>query len=461
MATYDPDAQKKPVPVAEVEKINPNPKAEPLRDIKSDSKLIPRSALISHIEGSEWVVESYYSQYLNKDNNPIEYSLDLPAVSQQYRRINKLELRVQNPLSHSYANGENEFSVTGSAALYPGVIPNVHDVFIADIGDGQFGRFNVTQVTPCMYLAAPAYEIEYKLIARLDRAVKADLEVKTFDTVRYVRDQYLSGNQAFLLEKQAEQYDQIQRILATLPKEYYREFYSKEYCTLLIPDQPFKTYDPFLTGFFKRLVNPEVHPWIRNINELNCDDGNHNVIFTLFDAALENDPSVLDRCYSDIQPTNVIYFTNQALFASVRYSGMEFVMFPANLTVDFNRGITATKGFTLNLGPNIKLNRKVRMDEAYSSTRTQLVPGQDEASVEWVSPKAIKETYIFSPEFYADTVGQSGIELMFRSAVKGEFCDPAQILKACGDRVLWTSTTRFYYVPILLYILQVAVANIG
>lgn len=462
MGVYDPNQKKqRPVPVAPVEKINPNPVAEPLQTIKSDSKLVPRTALLAHIEGSAWFVKAYYSQYLNKNDVPKAFSIDLPAVSQQYRRIDNLELRVQQPLSHNFANGENEFSVTGTSVIYPGLIPNVDDIIVADIGDGQLGRLSVTQCTPMMYLQAAAYEIEYKLIAVLDKLQQANLDLKTVDSVVYVRDQYLSNNRAMLLESEAELYKQMTRLLETLPNEYYREFYSREYATLMIPDQIYKTYDPYLTGFFKRLVDPEIHPWISTVNELNCASGNDDVIFTIFDAALENDTSILDRCYAKIVPTNVRYFNTQSLFASVRYSGFEFVMYPEGMKTDSAYQTTTHKGFTLALGPNITMNRKVRMDEAYSSKTTNLLPGEDGKSLEWISKEAIKDTYVFSPEFYEDGDHQSAVERMFREAVAGNFCDPAKVLKACGDRVLWTSTTRFYYVPIMLYILRVAIANLG
>jgi len=464
MPTFDEDYSGKPKPVVPKPQTKPNPKplSKPYQDIKVDSRLFPKSAIIAHIEGSQWYPERYYSQILAGGNNPVPFSIDLPAVSQQYNRIDRLEFRVQEPLSNSFRNGENEFEVRGSSVIYAGIVPNVHDLFLVDIGDGKMGRFEITEVTPKSYLQAAVYEVSYKLIDYLTPAVSANLETKTNEVSRYVRDQYLAGRRGVLLEQEYTQYEEMKRLLATLPGEYYREFYSREFHTLLIPSQSEAIYDSFVVAFLKRILDVSDHSWLANIHELNVDLGFNDNITTLFDAALNSDETILDRCYSNIQPVDSSYFRTQALYANIAFSGIETTMYPVGIKV--NQGAwesTVASKFKLNLGPNVQLNRKVSMDEAFSRTKMDEVPGTLGGSTEWISDEIIKESYIFSKAFYQNLDSQSALEQMFRSAVRGKFCDSAMIIKACNDRVLWTSTTRFYYMPILFYILRVALINVS
>lgn len=462
MPTYDEDAfSSKPKPVQQ--KVNPNPVPPPMKDIKVDSRLFPRGALLANIEGSQWYPKSYYSQLLMSGNNPISFSLDLPAVSQQYNRIDAPEFRVQEPLTGSYRNGDNEYEVTGSSVIYTGIIPNVHDPFLADIGDGRLGRFEITEVTPKSYLQAAVYEVRYKLNGYATPAEITNLEVKTVSSGRYVRDQYLAGRRGVLIEQEYTQYEEMRKLLATLPNEYFREFFSREFQTFLVPDQKDTVYDSFVVSFFKRMLDVSDHPWLAKVTELNVDVGYDTNIFTLFDAALEGDETIIDRCHQNIKPVNVNYFQSQALFANVSYSGIATAMFPIGIKVSQGAWSSVIMpSFDLFLGPNVTLNRKVSMSEAYSSRTMPDLPGAvDTDSVEWISDEIFKDSYVFSKAFYENLDSQSGIEYMFRSAVNGTFADADKIIKACKDRVLWTSTTRFYYVPILLFILRTALVNVS
>jgi len=464
MPVYDQNSKttKPAIAPKQPQKVNPNPVAPKLADIKVDSKLFPRSAILAHVSGSRWVPLAFYSQFLNVDNNPQSYSADLPAVSQQYKKIVEPELRVQQALSHSFTDGVNEWVVTGSAIIYCGLIPNVGDLFLADIGDGRTGQFNVTRAEPKSYLQATVYEIEYKLIDYATPALLADLDAKTIETGYYVRDQYLSGNQAILVERDVKDYEALLRILETLPNEYHRDFFSREFQTYLVPDQEFPLYDPFITPFFKRLVNPDTHSWISKVNILNVDTGNDNVLTTVLDAALENDESIIDRCQAYVYPTNVKYFTTQALFGNIRYSGIEFVMFPKGVDVwHYEKAFVTVESFKLRLGPNLTLNRKTHMTEAFSTHNLPADGNVFGTELPWIHPNAVTDTYIFSPSFYEQRADQSAIELLFRSAVNGKIVDAQKLIKACGDRILWTSATRFYYIPILMYCIRSALANIG
>lgn len=461
MPAFDEDQfNSKPKPVQQ--KVNPNPLPPRMKDIKVDSRLFPRGSLLANIEGSQWYPKCYYSQLLAAGNNPISFSIDLPAVSQQYIRIDEPEFRVQEALNGSYRNGENEYEVRGSSVLYFGLIPNPHDVFLADIGDGRLGRFEILEVTPKSYLQAAVYEVTYKLIGYATAEEMANLELKTQTSGRYVRDQYLAGRGSVLVEQDFVKYEEIRKLLSTLPNEYFREFFSKEYQTLLVPSQKTTVYDPFVTTFFKRMLDVNEHPWLPKITELNVELGYDLNLTTLFDAALEGDETIIDRCYKTIKPVNVNYFQTQALFANVSYSGIETAMYPVGIPVNYGAWQSIVQpSFELVLGPNVTLNRKVSMAEAFSSKSMNEMPGSEPTGVEWISDNIFKDTYVFSKAFYENLDEQSGIEYMFRSAVCGQFADADKIIKACKDRVLWTSTTRFYYIPILLFILRVAKINMS
>jgi hypothetical protein len=129
--------------------------------IAVDNRDTPRINLLTHIVGSSWVVD-YYSQVLNTNSQLSGQQLSVSAVYQQYKKINNLEIKVTSALTSSQDEQKN-MSVTGEATLFPFIIPNDGDMFIADIGNGKKAVFTITRTTKLSIYKQACYTISYVL----------------------------------------------------------------------------------------------------------------------------------------------------------------------------------------------------------------------------------------------------------------------------------------------------------
>ncbi len=427
--------------------------------VSVNNDLIARGALQVHIAGSSWLVELYLNQLLLPADDPKAFDIKLPAHLQQYLAIQRLELKVTQGLSATYDERAGEYVVTGSANVYAGLKPNVGDAFIAKGADGVRVLFNVVSAKPFSYFNATAYEITYSIKDQITPEIDSAIKAKIQKTQVFVRDLFTSGQNPMLVESEYDDYLNMRRFLETLPREYYREFYSTEFATLLVPSQEYDTYDPFVTSFFKRLVSQETFFETTEIRVLNVD-GDDALFTTLYDAALEADPEIIDRCISHIQLTDCRTFTRNAMYNGIAYCGIRRCVWPREHASRWQPKFKVrTSVGKFQHGKNTPLNRKIPLSELYGSNGSKaLVTGQSQY-VQWISDYEEDQPYVFSSAFYGNTEGQSLVELMYREACKGTFFNPPMILKACRDRIHWTDTTRFYIVPILMYILRVCIGN--
>ena len=142
-----------------------------------DTRYESKANLLTHVEGSSWNV-NYYSQVLNADNAPIGQQVDRNAIYQQYTFIEMFELKVTQPLTSSQDSTTKEMTLIGTANVYPHVIPNRGDMFIADVGDGRTAIFKVTSCERKSIFKDTCYSIDYILTNYTTKELRADLDNK-------------------------------------------------------------------------------------------------------------------------------------------------------------------------------------------------------------------------------------------------------------------------------------------
>lgn len=427
--------------------------------VKVDSKMPPLVSFQPYVAGHTWRLQKYWSQYIGPSGQPMMYSINVPAPDQQYQCINNMEVKVIDPLSPSYQDNDAEFSLRGSAVTYNGIVPNYGDAFVADRGDGLAGLFVVTSAKPDGDLSGTTYHIEYGILSIYDEDHQRDLQLKTQDEVQFVRELYLNGQRPLLIANEFEEYRIMVDLLRRLPLEYHREFFNNDYATYLIPNQERTAYDGFVINFFKSVIDSRQHPWIRNVKVYNTDQGFERELFTLFDAALQADENIIDHCEAYIGLYPAGEFIQQGLFSTIRFSGIEKVAYPPGL----EKGRLGTVRSDLIVDPirqgvHVALNSKIDLAVAFSTVRASGFEGGIPHKP-WVNDRPVNPPYVFSEAFYTNSPEQSAVELMYREAIRGTFQYNEAIIKLCGDRRLWTNTTRFYYLPIVLYILRTAIGN--
>jgi hypothetical protein len=196
-----------------------------------DARWTPRSSLLTHIGGSSWVV-NYYAQVLDKDSNLSGQQYTKNPVYQSYKKIVNLEIKVQTPLNTDQDDANKEMNVTGSGTLYPSVIPNEGDMFLADIGEGRKAVFRITSSRKNSIFKEACYDISYTLDTdNIDKQL--DLEQKTIVTYYFHKDFLINGNNPLVIKSDMDTLVNLKKVYDIMLYQYFKRFYSNEFKTLI------------------------------------------------------------------------------------------------------------------------------------------------------------------------------------------------------------------------------------
>lgn len=409
--------------------------------ITNDTRLIPTTDLLTHLNGAKWVV-TYFSQLLNTDNEPTPYSPSIPPALQQYLRIDEFELKVTQALTPTNDTQLAEFQAEGTAYLFPHVIPNVGDCMLVEISPGRLGLLTVKTADVKSIFKESAYEITYQVRSFLDADTQRDLDAKTQKRVTYVRDFLRIGKNPMLVESEYTSYRSVLQLQHQAIQAYYSEFYNPEFETLLVPDQTATTYDPFLVEFFLTLVSKDHFPAYRRVEVVNCDDVNSTQVSSLWDALRSADPSTLGFCSRQMVVVPSRYVYSHPMHRTIRYSGITQVVRSAEhhtevstpLRTNLGAGMGKVGGFILNTDlPGLTRGTT-------STTTLRLIP------------HFTPETYVFSEAFYTGVGELTVIESEVRKALTSTDVSLLNTQKLFDQSKRWSAFQRFYFIPVLVYL---------
>lgn len=442
-------------PVQETVKVQP----KAYRGVTVDTKMVPLDILTTYISGQAWDVD-YYSQILGSSDAVANLQDDLPAVYQQYKLIRGLELKVSDPISETQDSGTKDMSLTGGAKVYPFIIPNVGDVFIADIGDGREAVMTVTSTKRLSHYESSPYEIEYTVTRFMSADFKAMLDNKVSETVFFKKDFMVNGLEPLLHGEDVDVINKLTGHYNRLMSIYFNDFYSRTYKSLLVPNQAEVTYDPFLVKFIKTILSTDEHPMIRNITEFNVSEDQSMYEFTLWNCLAALDYSMLPMCVHEAGIVDVNNFFSMPVYNSIYYSGVKRVVYPEMSQTNVDAGYKrqddpalerVKKGRARFQEMNRLINTDLSMDPTY---------GIYEAP-ETQSPAIRRVThdnyYVLSKDFYENQgdVILSKLEVLTLAALKGEAIDIRMLEQLCDGAKYWDNVERFYYFPILFVLLRV------
>ncbi len=412
-----------------------------------DTRYTPQSDLLAYIEGSSWVVD-YYSQILDQNNELNGQDPSLPAVNQQYKRIWSMELKVVQDLSQpALEEGAGEFTLQGSANVYPFLVPQVGDMFRAGVADGREGLFKVTKVERRQIFTDTAHVIDYQLIAINDPQRIFDLEEKVITTYYFVKDFLLNMQNPLLTKTDYDASKKLEAFYYDMAHLYFTQYYSREFMTLIIPKQKGATYDHGLTEFVKMVMSSTDDVHVQGIRSLNIgDDGAimSNSIWTMLE---KRDPKLLKFVNKKSGLVGRESFHRSALMAGMRYTGVARVVYPLDphLGVDYE------------ISPSIP---KPIMEDNIESTMPPYVPppppGPDEVGLMApIKPVDFASGYVLSADFYAKTLGSmSLLEKLVWDYLDFKIIAAGDILKLCDDSYDWGPVEKFYYFPIVQLLIR-------
>ena len=408
-----------------------------------DTTYTPQSSLMVYVEGSRWIVE-YFSQVVDKDNAIQGQSLSRNSALQSYQLIRKMKLKVSTPLSSSQDLEQKTMSVTGNAVLPPFVIPNEGDMFLADVGDGREGVFQVTSSERRSLFKDTVYLIEYLLVDYATDQRRGDLLSKTVKTVVYNDDFLLHGQNPLVSETTYNDLSVLSERYHEVLDHYLRMFSSNEFKTIIVPNQEYPVYDPFLMKAIQSIFTTNDHYLVLENRVLNCDQDEAFKTPTIWEALIKRDPKLLKYVTKEAGLVSTRLFSREALFEGIYYSGIKFVVYPYKPELPSDS--------------QYKKPVKALSDTPLASTMT--LEDTSLSNPPLIKPVALDRFYVLSEAFYnGNDLNLSLLEIQVRNYLNQKEIDNRILLQMCDEYLGWGGLEKFYYLPILLILIKASVRN--
>lgn len=432
--------------------------APEFRGVTVDTRYDPATSLLTHIEGASWTV-NYYSQVLGADNALSGQQIDRHAAYQQYKLIQRFELKVTTALNQpSQDSTTKSLTLVGQSNVYPvGLIPNEGDHFLADVGDGREGLFVVTNSEQRSIYRDTAYLIDYELVDYSEKDDRVDdLNSKVVENLYFNMDFLLHGQNPLISLESVQKIEMIQAYYQEILAFYFTRFFSREYRTLLLPGQNAPIYDPFLTSAVLKMFRDEPHPNIKYIRELNVGEDDNYALPNIWTMLLNKRRKDLTNSMRQIGLVPIRAFSMDPMMDSIRFSGVEYAVYPKDpdRSEDYRRHDRSKFISEKQIEPTPSRLRMlidiIAVDDLYGLPNN-LVPSIISMD---------SETYVFSPAFYANTPGQSALELLVQDYMDQKQYSLTMMFDICKTYHNWGLLEQFYQLPFLMAILRSAIRRL-
>lgn len=413
-----------------------------------DTKWVPRSSILTHIEGSSWVVD-YYAQILDTDSNLSGQQYTKNPVYQSYKKIANLELKVKTALNTDQDDANKEMNVTGDAVLYPSIIPNEGDMFVADIGEGKSAVFRVNSSKKNSIFKEACYDIAYVLDTD-NNDKKLDLEQKTSVVYYYHKDYLLNGSNPLILKNEMDTLLNLKKVYDIMLYQYFRRFFSHEFKTLLVPSQLMPTYDSYLTSYVLSMFGTQEAHELAYIRALNMDEDRVAKCDSIWSALKFKDISLLNTAFTKAGLISSLAFSRTPTYNGIRYSGVGAVVYPKNpyVTVD---------GSYVNSVKTTSSELQASSDAATASNvlvRAVNLRKLDDDLGDNLYPVTVDDYYVLSANFYNNTNTQSTLETAVTAYINNNQVDADQLYNTAKNFHTWGSLEQFYYLPIVMTLIR-------
>lgn len=427
------------------------------KSIQVDMRFDPKETILSHVEGMAWTVD-YYSQVLARDSGAAGQGLGTDPVFQQYKLVSGMEMKVTTALQSSQNTDTGEEEVKGAATVYPFVIPNKGDMFVADMLDGRRGIFQITNSSRLSVFRETCHSIDYELVDFGTPERLNDLAKKVVQTTYFEKDFIYHGQNPILVSDDYENLQFLRRQYGTLISQYFKRFYSREYGTIIMPDQPTVTYDAFLVrALFQHLTTWDARE-LTNLRQLNCDDDQVMTADSVWTAIIERNRALLSDAFQTVGYVSARSFTREPMMEGIRYSGIEHVIYPNDPMVRVDN----------------QFEQNVKVAGEFVPERTPVANRKSLASLLSTSDGdptkvGIKDTfengyYVFSKAFYDNDRttpdAQSNLELCVQDYLDDKEIAYQRVRDLVEASFRWDNVNSFYYIPVLIVLIKAVIRAI-
>lgn len=288
--------------------------------------------LVVHVEGYPWKV-NYFQQYLNDSDSTAGQNMTKAGIYQQYHYIQELILKVSSPLSQSQNEETKSIEITGTANIYPPFVPNVGDMFVADIGDGRPAIFEVTKSERKSIFKEATYQIDYVSTGFAEKERIQDLESKVVKRSAFSMDFLEHGQNPIIYEDDHRLLNDIRREYQQLTRKYLKQNYSVRYNCMVLPETTEVIYEPFLTKAIAKWFTSDDYHKLTYLTQINTQEDPVFSSYSIFDIVETKDTSLFDEIFTKVVKVGTTNFSNEPRFSGLRYSQMSAVVYPSDYLV--------------------------------------------------------------------------------------------------------------------------------
>jgi hypothetical protein len=441
-----------------------------------DNQINPLASLLSYVSGMPWTV-NYYRQVITTQSDLKEQDIGQANIYQQYEKIEKMEIRVTESITGAQNTQFAQMRVSGSALVYPFMVPNVGDTFLSDAGYGQPGIYTIDTVERKSFNKESVYQIQYHLLDFLtgNEARFADLESKVIRTYVFDKSRLTQGLSPTLSTQDYANVQSLAQLYKIIVQYYFKTFYNKNYDTLVIPGQGTGAYDPYLVDYLLRIVDTFDAQEIRFVRNYAVDGDPFSAQDQFWKVLLNRDPNMLPyvNWYMGLVMTK--FFNYNSMFKGIRYSRLSYVLYPVN--PDFS---LINPNAVENIGDPLLMDYGVFQDGVFTDSpifKPQALQQIEEAKTQGASladliknqyvaqsqspaliPSVINKTntYVLTEAFYRNTPGQTLLESLVQNYIASNALNLSDLLKCAQPFRQWGRLEQFYYLPILLTLIKAA-----
>tara|TARA_B100001057_G_scaffold463613_1_gene517923 strand:+ start:141150 stop:142397 length:1248 start_codon:yes stop_codon:yes gene_type:complete len=399
-------------PIAQEQPLRPRETPKNYQDNVVDTKEVDHSSLLTYVSGSSWTV-NYYSQILGKDQVGVTQQVDQNGVYQQYKEIKNFELKVQSSLSQDQDPETKVFEVVGTSNLYPSIIANTGDMFIADVGDGRSAIFTVTSTRRLTIYREAGFEINYKLVNYTTAERMTDLIGKVVESVFFNKEGLRKGANAFETASELVERQSVAELIERLTGSYTRRFWCDEFNTIVFRNEnDDRIYDPFLVDFMKKLDVP----WVKIPTSLNCNGIESLDEPTIWTTMVEGNtwfPDLIEWM-EEVYPSTL---SQLPTMGGIAWTTMELVRVP--------------------------------MVGKLPAEPVPPVPVDAD-----YHPTDLEKHYVLSSWYYnKQPDGMSKLERYLSMWFENKSLDTTEIIRLAKEAPTWDTLSQFYQIPIILTLL--------
>ncbi len=428
--------------------------------IKDDNKslfneLVPVSnikTLLKYVEGYRWNC-NYYGQILNEINSIENFDPSTPNLMQPYYKIYNLELVVTSPLSSSYDAQSAITKINGSALLPNSIKPNVGDIFIAKVDNGEDALFLINSVTRKTHRKETFYEIDYNLFGyrsqMLDTVTELDKRVQT--EYYYKNDLSYENRNSLIAPTVKEANSRLLNFLKESQRFYLDYFAIKEEGSIYLPNNTYRFFDSFLVKFIYKVMNYEMIT--RSGIKQFSDSGNRYLNqYSIWDMIIEQNYlklNVMSKTYGFINSSELRNFHR---FGTMFYANIDKILYPIEQKSNWY-----TQDASLDF---VTYSSDVLFDPRQSTNYfnySEIIETVQNAQIyqkELFHPLMENNYYIVSEKFY-DYLNDDSLypsisymELLLAKFIKKEVIDKVDVALAIKNYLAWPSLYQFYWLPI-------------